>query len=171
VRAKRRNVALLQVVKTVASSAEHDLEQVIRQVMSTTQSTLNCHRVSLFQVDNINQELVCKVSEDAKGFRIKISAGIVGHVATTGEALNITDAYLDPRFNQDFDRKTNYRTRTILCVPVRARNNQIVAAIQVSSIDATIIPSQCWFFNFIFDSRRSTSFAPRAATWCVPDMA
>jgi hypothetical protein len=52
------------------------------------------------QVDSIHQELVCRVSEDARGFRIKMNAGIAGHVSTTGESLNIGDAYLDPRFNQ-----------------------------------------------------------------------
>ncbi len=40
------------------------------------------------------------MSEDARGFRIKMNAGIAGHVSTTGESLNIGDAYLDPRFNQ-----------------------------------------------------------------------
>jgi hypothetical protein len=55
---------------------------------------------SLNQVDSIHQELVCRVSEDARGFRIKMNAGIAGHVSTTGESLNIGDAYLDPRFNQ-----------------------------------------------------------------------
>jgi hypothetical protein len=52
------------------------------------------------QVDSIHQELVCRVSDDARGFRIKMNAGIAGHVSTTGESLNIGDAYLDPRFNQ-----------------------------------------------------------------------
>ena len=60
------------------------------------------------QVDAIHQELVCRVSDDARGFRIKMNAGIAGHVSTTGESLNIGDAYLDPRFNQ-------VRVRSFLC--------------------------------------------------------
>jgi GAF domain-containing protein len=129
VRSKKRNMALLQVVKVVATPGTN-VDTVIRSVMNITQTTLNCHKVSLFQVDPINQELVCKVSEDAKGFRIGIKQGIVGHVASSGEHLNIADVYHDPRFNQDMDRRTNYRTRTMLCVPVRARGGHIVAVIQ-----------------------------------------
>ncbi len=49
VRSKRRNIALLQVVKAV-SNADENVDVVIRQVMTTSQQTLNCHRVSLFQV-------------------------------------------------------------------------------------------------------------------------
>ena len=37
--------------------------------------------------------------------------GIEGHVATTGEQLNIVNAYEDPRFNQEVDRKSGYCTK------------------------------------------------------------
>ena len=47
-----------------------------------------------------------------------IGAGIVGFVAKTGEILNILDAYSDNRFNPENDKKTNYRTKTVLCVPI-----------------------------------------------------
>lgn len=33
-------------------------------------------------------------------FRFPKSKGVAGHVATTGETLNITDAYHDERFNR-----------------------------------------------------------------------
>lgn len=33
--------------------------------------------------------------------RMPIAQGIAGHVATTGEPLNIADAYSDPRFNRN----------------------------------------------------------------------
>lgn len=57
--------------------------------------------------------------------------GIVGAVATTGDTVNISDAYKDPRFNQAVDRKMNYVTRTILCTPVMDRRGNVVAVIQV----------------------------------------
>jgi hypothetical protein len=42
-------------------------------------------------------------------------------VALTGEVLNITDAYSDPRFNRTVDQLTGYQTKTILCMPVYIR--------------------------------------------------
>jgi len=57
--------------------------------------------------------------------RFPIGTGIAGHVAKTGENLNIPDAYADPRFNRGVDKLTGYRTRTILCMPVRIRSSLI----------------------------------------------
>jgi len=44
--------------------------------------------------------------------------GIAGHVAVTGEHVNIPDAYSDSRFNRNEDVQTGYRTRSILCMPI-----------------------------------------------------
>lgn len=46
------------------------------------------------------------------------TAGIAGFVASSGESLNIVDAYKDDRFSSVLDRQSNYQTRTILCIPV-----------------------------------------------------
>lgn len=50
--------------------------------------------------------------------RIPLTQGIAGHVATNKSLLNIPKAYSDPRFNSDQDKRTNYKTNTILCVPI-----------------------------------------------------
>jgi adenylate cyclase len=43
-------------------------------------------------------------------------------VFTSGKPEIIDDAYADARFNQEVDRRTGYRTRNILCVPIRNKN-------------------------------------------------
>ena len=45
--------------------------------------------------------------------------GLAGHVVQTGETINIKDAYNDKRFNPNVDKKTGYRTKTILCMPIK----------------------------------------------------
>lgn len=57
-------------------------------------------------------------------------AGIAGHVASTGEVVNIEDAYLDDRFNRSVDKQTGYRTRSILCMPIHY-NDQIIGVAQL----------------------------------------
>ena len=57
-------------------------------------------------------------------------AGIVGAVATTGDPLNIEDAYKDRRFNRRIDAATGYRTRSILCMPIRNQRAEVVGVIQ-----------------------------------------
>lgn len=44
--------------------------------------------------------------------------GIAGYVATTCSTLNIRDAYKDQRFNPEVDKKTGFRTKSILCMPI-----------------------------------------------------
>ena len=58
-------------------------------------------------------------------FRIYWLNSNQGHVATTGEVLNIRNAYADPRFNREIDLKTNYKTNTILCVPIKDETHHI----------------------------------------------
>ena len=53
--------------------------------------------------------------------RFLMNKGIAGYVASTGETLNIRDAYRDSRFNREVDMKTGYTTHSILCVPVRCK--------------------------------------------------
>jgi cGMP-dependent 3',5'-cyclic phosphodiesterase len=43
--------------------------------------------------------------------RIAKSQGIAGHVATTGEVLNIRDAYSHPLFYKGIDDMTGFKTR------------------------------------------------------------
>lgn len=57
--------------------------------------------------------------------RIPIGQGIAGHVATTGQLLNIRDAYNHPLFYRGIDELTGFRTRNILCFPVRDEKNII----------------------------------------------
>ena len=60
-----------------------------------------------------------------------INRGIAGHVATTGEVVNLPDAYEDARFDRTVDKDTGYRTRSMLCVPVKNHRAEVVGVIQV----------------------------------------
>lgn len=51
--------------------------------------------------------------------RIPADQGIAGHVATTGKILNIKDAYSHPLFYRGVDDSTGFRTRNILCFPIK----------------------------------------------------
>ena len=63
-------------------------------------------------------------------------ASLAGFVARTGEPILIDDVYhiqSDVTFshNPAFDQKTNYRTRSILGVPLKTRENDIVGVLQL----------------------------------------
>ncbi|MBI4574300.1 MAG: GAF domain-containing protein [candidate division NC10 bacterium] len=123
---------LLEVIK--AMSAETDFERLLQLIMEETTRAMEADRSTLFLVDHERGELWSRIAlglKERKEIRFKSHLGIAGHVATTGEPLNIPEAYEDPRFNQEVDRQTGYRTRTILCMPVRNKAGSIVGALQV----------------------------------------
>ncbi|GIX82357.1 dual 3',5'-cyclic-AMP and -GMP phosphodiesterase 11, partial [Caerostris extrusa] len=62
--------------------------------------------------------------------RIPWGTGIVGHVAESGESLNIPDCYKDARFNSQVDRTTGYKTHNMLCMPICDANGEVKAVAQ-----------------------------------------
>jgi len=62
---------------------------------------------------------------------VPVGSGIVGWSTENNELVNVEEAYEDDRFNPDVDRSTGYRTRTVLCAPVRGRDRRVLGAVQV----------------------------------------
>lgn len=102
-----------------AFSPELNVDDVIERIVAGTYQIFNVDRVGLFLVNRHTNpmSLRLKVSKDARGVDCKME-GIAGSVAMTGEVVNLEDVYLDERFNPEFDRRTNYRTKTMLAVPI-----------------------------------------------------
>lgn len=57
--------------------------------------------------------------------RIARGQGIAGHVASSGKLLNIRNAYNHPLFYRGIDEVTGFKTRNILCFPIRDENGII----------------------------------------------
>ncbi len=61
---------------------------------------------------------------------------LVGFVCHTGETLNIPDAYKIPEdapyhFNKEIDIKMNYKTESIITVPMKTNSGEIIGAVQL----------------------------------------
>lgn len=139
-RRKAENLSTLIEVSTIINSTL-DLEQVIRLVMVKAQEVMNAEASSVFLINPKTQKLEVHTALGKSGgdledrtqlMREKITLdmgqGIAGWVAQHGELLNIPDAHKDPRFYRDADRKTGFRTRSILAAPLRARERIIGVA-------------------------------------------
>ena len=63
--------------------------------------------------------------------RIKWGVGIVGHVAQTGVSCNVSDCYQDARFNSDIDHITGYKTKTMMCSPIKDQHGAVIGVAQV----------------------------------------
>ena len=125
-------IALVKIGQAVA--AEKNIDVLIKTIAEETKAALNADRCTVYLYDKENNELYSKVAtglDDTKELRIPADKGIAGHVVQTGETINIKDAYKDKRFNPDVDKKTGYRTKTILCMPIKNFNQEIIGVFQV----------------------------------------
>jgi adenylate cyclase len=105
---------------TQALSSELDIDTLLRKIMSIATELLDAERSTLFLHDPVRNELWSRIAEGvgAKELRIPADTGIAGEAFTRRSPINIQDAYGDPRFNAEIDRRTGFTTRSILCVPV-----------------------------------------------------
>lgn len=124
-------LALLKIAREV--SAETNIDNLLQIIAEETKLALNADRCSVFLYDKDTNELWSKIALGIEAQEIRFSAdkGLAGHVARTGETINIKDAYNDERFNKEIDLQTGYVTKTILCMPMRNVNHDIVGVFQV----------------------------------------
>uniref|UniRef100_B8HL03 Putative phytochrome sensor protein n=1 Tax=Cyanothece sp. (strain PCC 7425 / ATCC 29141) TaxID=395961 RepID=B8HL03_CYAP4 len=126
----------LQVVELLNEKAlGSKLEAIIQAVSARIAYSLKAELATVFIVDTQNQRLWSKNARGLDGkpldINMPINAGIAGHVATTGELVNIPDAYADARFNRKIDQNTGYKTRNILCMPLTNDQGQVFAVVQI----------------------------------------
>ena len=124
-------IALLKVGRTIA--VETNIDTLLTIIAQEIKQALNADRCTVFLLDEEKNELWSKVALglEMQEIRFASNLGLAGHVATTGETVNIKDAYTDKRFNKEIDMQTGYKTKTILCMPIRNLSHQIVGVFQV----------------------------------------
>lgn len=124
-------VALLKIGQTVA--AETDINVLLKVIAEETKAAILADRCTVFLYDKKTNELWSKVAlgMDSQEIRFPADKGLAGHVVKTGETINIKDAYQDDRFNKEIDTQTGYKTKTILCMPIKNLKQEIIGAFQV----------------------------------------
>ena len=110
-----------------------DLDKLLGLILDAATKSIEADRGTLYLVDAIKQELWSKVLQGSNmvEIRLPIGKGIAGFVAQTGETINIPDAYSDSRFNPDIDKRTGYRTRNMLCMPMRNKDGTTIGVFQL----------------------------------------
>ena len=111
-------------------AGELALDVVLRSAMDAAADALNAEACSILLLTSPDQLTFHMVdgpqSSGLNRTQLPIDDGsIAGWVANHQEPLLVTDAYQDRRFNPAYDRRTGFRTRSILCVPLRARGEQV----------------------------------------------
>ena len=135
---KRQMKYSLEVQTSKQNYVDLQISSITRIVVQNFRKLIDCERCALFLMDHSTDELYFKPvgdehdhDTDPKEIRFPASAGVAGFVATKSVALNIRDAYHDPRFNSEIDKQTNFRTRSILCAPVLSSTGVLFGVIQM----------------------------------------
>jgi len=108
-----------------------NLSELLHTIMEISEQVLKAEASSLMLIDEAANELVFEITRGEKGkeikekFRLKMGQGIAGWCAQHGEPLLIPDVSKDPRFYSKPDKSTGFVTRSIGCVPLRAKKKII----------------------------------------------
>jgi len=129
--ARREELELLAI--TEALSTELHLDTLLVRIVAAATQLLDAERSTLFLYDPSTDELWSRVAEgtEQRQIRLPANAGIAGAAFASGEVLNIPDAYTDPRFNREIDRRSGFRTRNLLNMPVIDRTGERLGVVQV----------------------------------------
>jgi HD-GYP domain-containing protein (c-di-GMP phosphodiesterase class II) len=137
----------------IALTSETHLPTLLELIVRESRQFTRADAGSLYSVDRgqlrfevaQNDTLTArkdKVSEAFRPFPMPLDkTSIAGYVATTGKTLNISDVYElsgneEYRFNPAFDERNRYRTRSMLVVPMRDHENEIIGVLQlINSLD------------------------------------
>ncbi len=133
--ATERNVERMHLLleTTQRLLAAPHLDDVLRLLSETTTRLAGAERATIYLVDRERGELWSKVAlgEEVGEIRVALGCGIAGTVAVTGDTINLADAYADPRFNPEVDRRTGYVTRNLLTLPMVGRDRKVLGVFQV----------------------------------------
>jgi len=115
---------------TRSMAATEDLDGLLQLIVDRAMELLDAERATIFLYDGGTDELVSRIAAGADEIRIPADTGLAGAVVQAGKVVNVTDAYADGRFNRDVDRRTGFRTRNILSVPMWDYHGSMVGVLQ-----------------------------------------
>lgn len=123
------------VLEKLASSS--DLPEVLSLIVDSMRDCLRADRASVFQYDAKTKELFITSAHGtgASTIRFSVEKGIAGEAARSRAIINVPDCYADARFNPEIDKKTGYRTRNMLTIPLVAFDGELQGVAQVLNKD------------------------------------
>ena len=126
----RKHEQIFKVGQIITS--EINLDALFEVIMVETNQILGSQRSTVFLYDKKTDELWSLVATGMKKNEIRIPAdqGVAGWVFRHRTPLMLNDAYKDSRFYSEIDKRSGFRTRNILCIPIMNRKGECIGALQ-----------------------------------------
>ena len=112
-------------------AAPFDLFTMLTEVVNAAKQVLSADRGTVWLYEAATDELVLEVATGIAPVRVPAGAGIAGSCARNRQIINVPDCYADPRFNPDVDKRSGYRTRCMLTLPLIDHKEVLVGVMQV----------------------------------------
>lgn len=136
-------------------SLEKDMSKLLRQILMLSKKITGADAGSIYLVEQKDEfkQIRFKYSHTfskdlpLEEFVIPFNTkSIAGYSAVTGKVLNIPDVYMlspdDPiSFNKEFDISNNYRSKSMLVVPMRNHMNDIIGVVQLINSKEPLDPT------------------------------
>src|SRR4051812_7832344 len=142
------------VAKALTSSL--NLDSILQTIMEKVAEYFRPDTWSLLMFDEPKDELyfaiaVGDAAEALKTVRLKMGEGIAGWVARHGEPLIVPDVYNDARFAKRIDEMTKWKTRSIVCMPLKSRQ-RVLGVIQLINVGLSEMDeNEIFFLNALCD--------------------
>ncbi|WP_372635879.1 HD domain-containing phosphohydrolase [Cohnella sp.] len=115
---------------TAKIASERQLNAVLVHMADMGRELILSDRCTVWLIDEESKQLYTTVAHGVDEIRVPYGTGFVGSSIVSGEPIIIEDAYSDPRHHSENDRKTGYRTKSIITVPFRNNDGNIIGAYQ-----------------------------------------
>ncbi|MEY2547221.1 MAG: adenylate cyclase [Verrucomicrobiota bacterium] len=126
----RRSELLLDVTERVSSI--DTLDDLLKVLVELVSAETDAERATLFLNDADTNELYSRVALGSlkREIRILNDSGIAGAVFQSGKGEIVNDVDVDLRFERSVDQQTNFKTRSIVCAPVKTARGEIIGVVQ-----------------------------------------
>ncbi len=124
-------VLLLNASKALASTT--DIDGLLSTIVGEVQKVLNCEGAGVLLFDHEKEEFYWKIVLDRESYfetnsqniRIPKDQGVCGWVFRTGLPALVNNASTDRRVYKSVDVISGFTTRTMICVPLQARDKRL----------------------------------------------
>ncbi len=123
--------AILEIGAALASI--RDLDALLMLVIDRVSKLVDAEAATVFLVDDEKGELWSRVMRGSalREIRVPIGSGVAGSVIKNGRTAVLDDAYEDPRFNKEIDRRSGFRTRSMIAAPLLHASGKSLGVLQV----------------------------------------
>ncbi len=110
-----------------------DLGELIHIILQIATRQTGAERGTVFLVDRERDEIwsLVGLGLDQQVIRLPAERGIAGWVARVGSAVRLENAYDDSRFEPDIDRRLGFKTKQLMCLPIRNEAGNIIGVLQL----------------------------------------